>query len=168
MMFDELTHFNENDEAHMVNIGDKEPTERVAVASGYINMSPKAVRILAEGSAKKGDVLGVARVAAIQGAKQTSFLIPLCHQISLTHVRVDFEIDLDVSRVKATVTVNTTASTGVEMEALTSVNVALLTIYDMLKAVDKTMSMTHIRLESKTGGKSGDFSFEQSYEGITF
>ncbi|KPN71606.1 cyclic pyranopterin monophosphate synthase MoaC [Neisseria sp. 83E34] len=167
-MFDELTHFNENDEAHMVNIGDKEPTERVAVASGYINMSPKAVRILAEGSAKKGDVLGVARVAAIQGAKQTSFLIPLCHQISLTHVRVDFEIDLDVSRVKATVTVSTTASTGVEMEALTSVNVALLTIYDMLKAVDKTMSMTHIRLESKTGGKSGDFSFEQSYEGITF
>ncbi|EGZ44636.1 cyclic pyranopterin monophosphate synthase MoaC [Neisseria wadsworthii] len=167
-MFDELAHFNENDEAHMVNIGDKEPTERVAVASGYINMSPKAVRILAEGSAKKGDVLGVARVAAIQGAKQTSFLIPLCHQISLTHVRVDFEIDLDVSRVKATVTASTTAGTGVEMEALTSVNVALLTIYDMLKAVDKTMSMTHIRLESKTGGKSGDFSFEQSYEGITF
>ncbi|OSI11726.1 cyclic pyranopterin monophosphate synthase MoaC [Neisseria canis] len=167
-MFDELTHFNENDEAHMVNIGDKEPTERVAVASGYINMSPKAVRILAEGSAKKGDVLGVARVAAIQGAKQTSFLIPLCHQISLTHVRVDFEIDLDVSRVKATVTASTTGSTGVEMEALTGVNVALLTIYDMLKAVDKSMSMTHIRLESKTGGKSGDFSFEQSYEGITF
>ncbi|MDO4640467.1 MAG: cyclic pyranopterin monophosphate synthase MoaC [Neisseria sp.] len=167
-MFDELTHFNENAEAHMVNIGDKTPTERVAVASGYINMSPKAVRILAEGSAKKGDVLGVARVAAIQGAKQTSSLIPLCHQIGLTHVRVDFEIDLDVSRVKATVTASTTAGTGVEMEALTGVNVALLTIYDMLKAADKTMSMTHIRLESKTGGKSGDFSFEESYEGITF
>lgn len=167
-MFDELTHFNENNEAHMVNIGEKEPTERVAVASGYINMSPKAVRILAEGSSKKGDVLGVARVAAIQGTKQTSFLIPLCHQISLTHVRVDFEIDLDVSRVKATVTVSTNAATGVEMEALTGVNVALLTVYDMLKAVDKSMSMSQIRLESKTGGKSGDYTFEESYEGITF
>lgn len=167
-MFDELTHFNENAEAHMVNIGEKEPTERTAVASGFINMSPKAVRLLADGSAKKGDVLGVARVAAIQGAKQTCFLIPLCHQIALTHVRVDFEIDLDVSRVKATVTASTTGATGVEMEALTGANVALLTIYDMLKAVDKTMSITHIRLESKTGGQSGDFSFEQSYEGITF
>ena len=167
-MFDELTHFNENHEAHMVDIGEKMPTERVAVASGCINMSPKAVRILAEGSAKKGDVLGVARVAAIQGAKQTSFLIPLCHQIALTHVRVDFEIDLDVSRVKAIVTASTTAATGVEMEALTGVNVALLTIYDMLKAVDKSMSMSQIRLESKTGGKSGDYTFEESYEGITF
>ncbi|KLT73960.1 molybdenum cofactor biosynthesis protein C [Neisseria arctica] len=164
----ELTHFNENSEAHMVDVGEKNITTRTARASGRIHMSHEAITHLTQGSAKKGDVLGIARVAAIQGCKQTGFLIPLCHPVALTHVRVDFNVDVELCMVKATVTAKTDGKTGVEMEALTGVNIALLTIYDMLKAVDKNMSFTNIHLEEKTGGKSGHFLFDNSYENISF
>ncbi|MDO1510061.1 MULTISPECIES: cyclic pyranopterin monophosphate synthase MoaC [unclassified Neisseria] len=164
----DLTHFNENNEAHMVDIAAKMPTQRIARASGYINMSHDTIKLVIEGSAQKGDVLGIARIAAIQATKQTGFLIPLCHPISLTHVRVDFEIDIDLARVKATVTASTEGKTGVEMEALTGVNIALLTIYDMLKAVDKAMVITQIHLEEKTGGKSGPFVFDNSLENLSY
>lgn len=155
----DLTHLNENNEAHMVDISGKTVTKRTARASGVIKMSQHAIRILSENAAEKGDVLGVARVAAIQATKQTGFLIPLCHPLSLQHVRVDFEVNLERACVKATVTASTEGTTGVEMEALTGVNIALLTIYDMLKAVDKSMVITQIHLEEKTGGKSGTFIF---------
>ena len=159
----DLTHLNENNEAHMVDISGKASTSRTARASGVINMSPQAIGILADNAAQKGDVLGVARVAAIQATKQTGFLIPLCHPISLTHVRVDFDVDVELARVKATVTATTEGQTGVEMEALTGVNIALLTIYDMMKAVDKSMTITQIHLEEKTGGKSGEWTAEKGY-----
>lgn len=164
----DLTHFNENNEAHMVNIADKAPTKRVARAGGYINMSREAIRLVADGVAGKGDVLGIARVAAIQGAKQTGFLIPLCHPVALTHVRVDFNVDIELARVKATVTASTEGKTGVEMEALTGVNIALLTIYDMLKAADKNMVISQIHLEEKTGGKSGTFTFDNNLENLNY
>ncbi|WP_373742222.1 cyclic pyranopterin monophosphate synthase MoaC [Neisseria sp.] len=167
-MIENLTHLNENNEAHMVDIGGKKTTERTARASGVINMSLQAVRLLADNAAQKGDVLGVARIAAIQGCKQTGFLIPLCHPLSLSHVRVDFDIDMELARVKATVTASTQAQTGVEMEALMGVNIALLTIYDMLKAVDKRMTITQVHLEEKSGGKSGNFLFDDAYENIEF
>lgn len=164
----DLTHLNENNEAHMVDITGKPNTPRTARASGSISMNTEAIRILAENAAQKGDVLGVARVAAIQGIKYTGFLIPLCHPISLSHVRVDFDIDLELARVKATVTATSEGQTGVEMEALTSVNIALLTIYDMMKAVDKSMVISQIHLEEKTGGKSGNFIFTDDFENIDF
>ncbi len=164
----DLTHLNENNEAHMVDISGKASTTRTARASGVINMSPQAIGILADNAAQKGDVLGVARVAAIQATKQTGFLIPLCHPISLTHVRVDFNVDVELARVKATVTATTEGQTGVEMEALTGVNIALLTIYDMMKAVDKSMTITQIHLEEKTGGKSGNFLFNNDFENIDY
>lgn len=164
----DLTHLNENNEAHMVDISGKASTSRTARASGVINMSPQAIGILADNAAQKGDVLGVARVAAIQATKQTGFLIPLCHPISLTHVRVDFDVDVELARVKATVTATTEGQTGVEMEALTGVNIALLTIYDMMKAVDKSMIITQIHLEEKTGGKSGNFLFNNDFENIDY
>ena len=152
-----LTHFNENLEAHMVDIGGKAPSVRSARASGIINMSRPALDAVIEGSAKKGDVLGIARIAAIQATKQTGFLIPLCHPIALTHVRVDFEVDAELSRVKASVTASTEGQTGVEMEALCAVNVGLMTIYDMLKAVDKMMTISDIQLIHKQGGRSGEW-----------
>ncbi|ATD64343.1 cyclic pyranopterin monophosphate synthase MoaC [Neisseria weixii] len=164
----DLTHLNENNEAHMVDISGKASTSRTARASGVINMSPQAIGILADNAAQKGDVLGVARVAAIQATKQTGFLIPLCHPISLTHVRVDFDVDVELARVKATVTATTEGQTGVEMEALTGVNIALLTIYDMMKAIDKSMTITQIHLEEKTGGKSGNFLFNNDFENIDY
>lgn len=164
----DLTHFNENNEAHMVDIGEKAPTKRVARASGYINMTPEAVKYIADGVASKGDVLGIARVAGIQAAKQTGFLIPLCHPVSLSHVRVDFDVDTQLARVKAVVTASTEGKTGVEMEALTGVNIALLTIYDMLKAVDKNMVVSQIHLEEKTGGKSGTFMFDNRLENLNY
>lgn len=164
----DLTHLNENNEAHMVDISGKSPTLRTAKASGTINMSRKAIKILAENAAQKGDVLGIARIAAIQATKQTGFLIPLCHPVSLSHVRVDFNVDIELACVKATVIASTEGQTGVEMEALTGVNIALLTIYDMMKAVDKTMVITNIHLEEKTGGKSGTFLFDNAYENIDF
>lgn len=141
----------------MVDVGGKEETKREAVARGSIFMSPECLAMVEEGTMKKGDVLGVARVAGIMGAKRTSELIPLCHLLNLTKLTVDFEIKKGTCEIEAVCRAKTTGRTGVEMEALTGVSVALLTIYDMCKAVDKTMEMGSIHLEYKTGGKSGEF-----------
>ena len=151
----DLTHFNQQGHAHMVDVGDKEVTKRVAVATGTIQMQIKTLQMITEGKHKKGDVLGIARVAAIMASKRTSDLIPLCHPTGLTHVDVVYTIDIDASKIDCEVRTETRSQTGVEMEALTSVQVALLTIYDMCKAVDRGMCMTNIRLLEKTGGKSG-------------
>jgi cyclic pyranopterin phosphate synthase len=150
-----LTHFDARGEARMVDVADKPETHRVAVAAGRIRMLAATLALVQSGSAKKGDVLGVARVAAIQAAKRTSELIPLCHPVPLTSVAVDFTIDAAANAVECRATVECTARTGVEMEALTAVQVGLLTIYDMCKAVDRGMTMEAIRLLEKRGGKSG-------------
>ena len=139
----------------MVDVGEKSETQRVAVAEGRIRLLPATLEAIAGGGSKKGDVLGVARVAAIQGAKRTSDLIPLCHPIALTRIGVQFEIDRSASAVGCTVTAETVGRTGVEMEALTAVSVALLTIYDMCKSIDRGMSIERVRLLEKRGGKSG-------------
>ena len=154
-MTEKLTHFDERGAAHMVDVGAKPETHRVAVAGGAIRMQPATLALIRSGTAKKGDVLGVARIAAIQAAKRTSELIPLCHPVPLTSVQVEFELDEGASRVQCRATVECTARTGVEMEALTAVQVGLLTIYDMCKAVDRGMTMDGIRLLEKRGGKSG-------------
>src|SRR5690554_104609 len=154
-MSQQLTHFDPEGQAHMVDVGEKNETRRVAVATGVITMRPETFTMVHEGTAKKGDVLGIARIAAIQGSKRTSELIPLCHPIPLTRVAVDFALDEAESRITVTVTAETVGRTGVEMEALTAASVALLTIYDMLKAVDRGMTMSGIRLLEKLGGKSG-------------
>ena len=151
----EFTHFDEAGNARMVDVGGKEETKREAVARGSIFMSPECLAMVEEGTMKKGDVLGVARVAGIMGAKRTSELIPLCHLLNLTKLTVDFEIKKETCEIEAVCRAKTTGRTGVEMEALTGISVALLTIYDMCKAVDKTMEMGGIHLEYKTGGKSG-------------
>lgn len=153
----EFTHFDEAGNARMVDVGGKEETKREAVARGSIFMSPECLAMVEEGTMKKGDVLGVARVAGIMGAKRTSELIPLCHLLNLTKLTVDFEIKKETCEIEAVCRANTTGRTGVEMEALTGISVALLTIYDMCKAVDKTMEMGGIHLEYKAGGKSGEF-----------
>ncbi|HNZ57725.1 MAG TPA: cyclic pyranopterin monophosphate synthase MoaC, partial [Methylophilaceae bacterium] len=150
-----LTHFDASGQAHMVDVGDKAVTHRVATASGTIHMQPATLQTIQQGDAKKGDVLGIARIAAIQGAKRTSDLIPLCHPISLTKVAVSFNIDAENASVTCTATCDTTGQTGVEMEALTAVSVGLLTIYDMCKAIDRGMTMREIKLLEKQGGKSG-------------
>ena len=150
-----LTHFNQEGQAHMVDVGEKIETHRIAKAAGRIEMSATTFELIASGSAKKGDVLGIARIAAIQGSKRTSELIPLCHPLYLTRVEVEFDLDKKSNAVECTVIAETFGRTGVEMEALTAVNVALLTIYDMCKAVDRGMVMTHIRLLEKQGGRSG-------------
>lgn len=150
-----LTHFDADGQAHMVDVGDKAETRRVAVATGRIVMQPATFAMIQAGSAKKGDVIGVARIAAIQASKRTSELIPLCHPIPLTRVAVDFEADATESAITCTVTAETVGRTGVEMEALTAVSVGLLTIYDMCKAVDRGMCIDRIRLLEKQGGKSG-------------
>ncbi|NMF89107.1 cyclic pyranopterin monophosphate synthase MoaC [Aromatoleum petrolei] len=150
-----LTHFDAQGQAHMVDVGDKSETRRVAVAHGSISMKPETFAMVKSGSAKKGDVLGIARIAAIQASKRTSDLIPLCHPIALTRVAVEFELDEAQNRIDCSVTAETVGRTGVEMEALTAVNVALLTIYDMCKAVDRGMRMDGIQLMEKLGGKSG-------------
>lgn len=152
-----LTHFNAAGEAHMVDVGDKAQTKRVAVACGKITMLPTTLDLIIAGSHKKGDVIGIARIAGIQGGKRTSDLIPLCHPISLTRLAVDFEISKETSSVTCSATAETIGQTGVEMEALTAVQVALLTIYDMCKAVDRGMVMSDIKLLEKSGGKSGDW-----------
>jgi cyclic pyranopterin phosphate synthase len=154
-MSDSLTHFDADGQAHMVDVGDKSETRRVAVATGRIRMQPATFGMVRSGSAKKGDVLGVARIAAIQASKRTSELIPLCHPIPLTRVAVEFELDEAASTVACTVTAETVGRTGVEMEALTAASVALLTIYDMCKAVDRGMAIEAVRLLEKKGGKSG-------------
>lgn len=152
-----LTHFNAQGQAHMVDVGDKVETHRIATAAGTIRMKPETLAIIQSGTAKKGDVLGIARIAAIMAAKRTSDLIPLCHPLALTKVNADFEIDAANASVICTVQVETYGKTGVEMEALTAVQVGLLTIYDMCKAVDRGMTMTDVHLLEKRGGKSGDW-----------
>jgi len=154
----QFSHFDKRGQAHMVDVGAKSETHRVAKATGSIYMQPQTLSLILHGDAKKGDVLGIARIAAIQGSKRTADLIPLCHPISLHRVSVDFEIDEDASEIHCTVTTETIGRTGVEMEALTAVSVALLTVYDMCKAVDRGMTLGAIRLLEKTGGKSGDWS----------
>jgi cyclic pyranopterin phosphate synthase len=152
-----LTHFDERGEARMVDVAAKPETHRVAIAAGRIRMLPATLELVRAGTAKKGDVLGVARVAAIQAAKRTSDLIPLCHPVPLTSVAVDFTVDASAHAIECRATVECTARTGVEMEALTAVQVGLLTIYDMCKAVDRGMTMEAIRLVEKRGGKSGTY-----------
>ena len=151
----DLTHFNQAGEAHMVDVGDKSVTKRIAVAEGQIRMLDKTLDLIKQGNHKKGDVLGIARIAGIMAAKRTSDLIPLCHPLALTKVTVDFKIIEEEMAVECRVQVQTSGQTGVEMEALTAAQVALLTIYDMCKAVDRGMVMTNIRLLEKMGGKSG-------------
>jgi cyclic pyranopterin phosphate synthase len=152
-----LTHFDSYGQAHMVDVGPKASTHRTAVARGHIQMLPATLTIVQGGTAKKGDVLGIARIAGIMAAKRTSELIPLCHPLALTRIALEFETNPDLNRVVCTATVETVGQTGVEMEALTAVQVALLTIYDMCKAVDRGMIMGDVRLVEKHGGKSGSF-----------
>lgn len=150
----QFTHFNEAGQAHMVDVGDKAETRRVAIAAGSIRMQPETLNMIRQGNAKKGDVLGIARIAAIQASKRTAELIPLCHPISLTRVDAEFTI-AEPDSIHCRVTAETVGRTGVEMEALTAVSAALLTIYDMAKAVDRGMVISDIRLLEKSGGKSG-------------
>ncbi len=152
-----LTHFDAQGQAHMVDVGAKAATHRVALVTGHIRMLPATLALIESGTAKKGDVLGIARIAGIQAAKKTSDLIPLCHPLALTRVAIDFEIDPALPGVHCSTTVETVGPTGVEMEALTAASVALLTIYDMCKAVDRGMTLGDVRLREKHGGKSGSF-----------
>ena len=158
-MNEKFTHFDNSGNAVMVDVSKKEKTERVAIAVGKIKVSVETLDLIKEGNVGKGDVLGVARVAAIMGSKQTSNLIPMCHPIMINGCNVDFEIDDVNSEIKITSKVKIFEKTGVEMEALTSVTIAALTIYDMCKAIDKRMVISDIHLLKKTGGKSGEFNF---------
>ena len=151
-----LTHFDDQGQAHMVDVGGKAATHRIAIAQGRIVMNPATLAIILAGNAKKGDVLGIARVAGIMAAKKTSDLIPLCHSLALTRVTVEFTHD-EISSMTCQATVETIGPTGVEMEALTAAQIALLTIYDMCKAVDRGMTITDVRVLEKHGGKSGSF-----------
>ncbi|WP_287880257.1 cyclic pyranopterin monophosphate synthase MoaC [Aquitalea sp.] len=150
-----LTHFDASGQAHMVDVGDKQITRRRAVAQGSIRMLPATLALIRDGNHKKGDVLGIARIAAIMASKRTADLIPLCHPIALTRVAVEFELDEASSSVSITVTAECSGQTGVEMEALTAASVGLLTIYDMCKAVDRGMVISAVQLQEKEGGKSG-------------
>lgn len=152
-----LTHFNDQGQAHMVDVSAKASTHRIAVAQGRITMQPETLAIIMAGSAKKGDVLGIARIAGIMAAKKTSDLIPLCHPLALTRVAVELTPDEAQCSVKCQATVETVGPTGVEMEALTAVQIALLTVYDMCKAVDKGMVVSDVKVVEKHGGKSGSF-----------
>lgn len=153
----ELTHFDNQGNARMVNVSAKEETERTAVAEAYVSMKPETLSMIMQGRAGKGDVLGVARIAGIMAAKRTSELIPLCHPLPLTAVEVNFACDADRNVVAITSTCRTTGRTGVEMEALTAVSVAALTVYDMCKSADRGMTIESARLTFKSGGKSGTF-----------
>jgi len=152
-----LTHFDAKGDAHMVDVSDKAVTSRVAIAEGYIRMAQETFKIIAQGRAKKGDVIGVARLAGIMGAKKTPELIPLCHPLPITKVAVELTQDPELPGLRIEATVKTTGQTGVEMEALTAVSIAALTVYDMSKAVDKSMEITGIRVMLKDGGKSGRY-----------
>ncbi|MET0943163.1 MAG: cyclic pyranopterin monophosphate synthase MoaC [Mesorhizobium sp.] len=152
-----LTHLGAQGEAHMVDVGSKEETERTAIAEGSVIMQAATLRMIVEGNAKKGDVLGTARIAGIMAAKKTHELIPLCHPLLLTKVTVDIEADEGLPGLRVTALARVTGKTGVEMEALTAASVACLTIYDMAKAVDRGMTITGVRLVEKSGGKSGDY-----------
>jgi len=156
-----LNHFNQAGEAHMVDVGDKSQSQRLAKATGNISMLPNTMELIIAGNHKKGDVLGIARIAGIQGAKRTSDLIPLCHPIGLTHVSVDFEINKEQNSINCIALTKTIGQTGVEMEALIAVQVALLTIYDMCKVVDRGMVISNVKLLEKSGGKSGDWTLEK-------
>ena len=157
MTEDQLNHFNQRGEAHMVDVGEKNITQRTAVAEGTIHMQAETLQRIVQGSHKKGDVLGVARIAGVMAAKKTADLIPLCHPLQLTHVDIQLNADEKKQTVHCIVEVKTDGKTGVEMEALTAVQIALLTIYDMCKAMDRGMSMSDIGLVKKSGGKSGDW-----------
>ena len=152
-----FTHFDEDGRAHMVNVGAKADTERRAVATGFISMSPETLALVTEGRMKKGDVFKVAELAGIMGAKQTSSLIPLCHPLGLDHVSIKLEADTDKGGINITAECRLTAKTGVEMEALTAVSITALTIYDMCKSSDKAMVISDISLQHKSGGKSGSY-----------
>ncbi len=154
-MSDRFTHFDADGQAHMVDVGDKDVTERVAVASGDIAMQAKTLEKIVEGGHKKGDVLGVARVAGIMGAKRTADLVPLCHPLPLTKVSIELKPDPRLPGIRCRTTAKTKGQTGVEMEALCATQIALLTIYDMCKAVDRGMVIESVQLEEKAGGKSG-------------
>ncbi len=152
-----LSHFDQDGNAHMVDVSDKDVTDRIATAEGWVKMAPDTFDIIAEGRAKKGDVIGVARLAGIMGAKKTPDLIPLCHPLPVTKVAVDLTLDPDLPGLRLSATVKTSGQTGVEMEALTAVSVTALTVYDMAKAVDKSMEIGGIRVTLKDGGKSGRY-----------
>jgi cyclic pyranopterin phosphate synthase len=155
-----LTHLDEQGNAKMVDVGDKDVTRREAVARGHVSVQPETLRLIKEGLMKKGDVLTIAQLAGIMGAKKTSELIPLCHPLPLDRVDVELELDEAESRIEITATAKTTARTGVEMEALTAVSVAALTLYDMCKSVDRGMRIEAVRLVKKSGGRSGDINLE--------
>ncbi|MCK5354616.1 MAG: cyclic pyranopterin monophosphate synthase MoaC [Methyloprofundus sp.] len=150
-----LTHFNQSGEAHMVDVGEKAITQRTAVTTGYIEMLPSTLALIIDGGHKKGDVLSIARIAGIMASKRTADLIPLCHPLPITHVELNFTTDTTNNRIHCQTTVKTNGQTGVEMEALTATQIALLTIYDMCKAVDRGMSINKVQLAEKSGGKSG-------------
>lgn len=150
-----LTHFNNCGDAHMVDVGDKQSTHRIAVAEGHISMQPETLRLIESGDNKKGDVIGIARIAGIMAAKRTAELIPLCHPLALSHVDLEFSTSNQPASVSCRAVVETRGQTGVEMEALTAVQIALLTIYDMSKAVDRGMTIEKVQLIEKQGGKSG-------------
>ncbi|MCV2873185.1 cyclic pyranopterin monophosphate synthase MoaC [Defluviimonas sp. WL0050] len=152
-----LTHFDEDGQAHMVDVSDKAVTDRVAVAEAFVRMKPETLALVIAGTAKKGDVLGVARLAGIMGAKKCADLIPLCHPLPITKVALDLAPDAELPGVRITATVKTTGRTGVEMEALTAASVAALTVYDMLKAAEKSMEIGGLRVVLKDGGKSGRY-----------
>lgn len=156
----ELTHFDQKGDAHMVDVSDKATTARVAVAEGAVRMAPETLALITDGTAKKGDVLGVARLAGIMGAKKTADLVPLCHPLPITKVSVELTPDAALPGVRISATVKTTGQTGVEMEALTAVSTAALTVYDMLKAAEKSMVIEGIRVTLKDGGKSGRYEAE--------
>ena len=153
----ELTHFDPAGQAHMVDVAAKPATHRVAIAQGWIRMKPETLGLIQSGQAGKGDVIGIARIAGIQAAKKTSDLIPLCHPLALTRIALDFDADVSASALNCRATVETVGPTGVEMEALTAVQIALLTVYDMCKAVDRGMVITDVKLLEKHGGKSGSW-----------
>lgn len=152
-----LTHIDQSGKASMVDVSAKPDAERIAIAVGSVAMQPETLRLVADNAFDKGDVLAVARIAGIMGAKQTSNLIPLCHPLPLSRIAVDFDLDMDAGAVRITAEAKTTGKTGVEMEALTAVSVAALTIYDMCKAVDRGMRIEGVRLTRKSGGQSGDY-----------
>jgi len=153
----EFTHFDSDGNAHMVDVGNKPATARRAIVKGHVKMASTTLKMICDGTAKKGDVLAVARLAGIMGAKQTAALIPLCHPMGLDHISIDFDTDDNLPGVIITATCSVTGATGVEMEAMTAVSVAALTVYDMCKAVDKAMVISNICLLHKSGGKSGTF-----------
>ena len=160
-----LTHLGAQGEANMVDVGDKEETTRTAIAEGFVSMRPETLKMILDGNAKKGDVLGTARIAGIMAAKKTHELIPLCHPLLLTKVSVDIEPDTALPGLRVTALARVTGKTGVEMEALTAASVACLTIYDMAKAADRAMVISGIRLVEKTGGKSGDYKVAEDKAG---